>query len=197
MQHIIVSDIFGKTKALETIADSLSREVKIFDPYSRESSEALNFDTEKQAYEYFVTEVGLQKYSDNLENYISEFDEQVSLLGFSVGASTIWKISESIETSNISGATCFYGSQIRHYKEISPKFPIQLVLPSFEEHFSIPELKAELSLVKNVSIHQSAYLHGFMNQYSENFNQLGYDQYLQDLCNIQYDQEFQTTTFTG
>jgi hypothetical protein len=33
MHQIIVSDIFGKTSALEKIADALPGDVDIFDPY--------------------------------------------------------------------------------------------------------------------------------------------------------------------
>lgn len=194
MHRIIVSDIFGKTKALETISESLSGTVEIFDPYN---SALMNFESESQAYSYFTNEVGLDKYTEILEAYVTKLNKPVSLLGFSVGASAIWKISEKREYRHISGALCFYGSQIRNYQDIIPHFPIQLVFPSFENHFSVSDLVLRLSQIDRVEIHQSGFLHGFMNSDSQNFNQKAYARYLQALCNVPFNKCIQTTVFAG
>lgn len=194
MHRIIVSDIFGKTKALEIISESLTGKVEIFDPYD---SVSLGLKSEDQAYSYFINEVGLDKYTENLATHIAGLNYPVSLLGFSIGASAIWKISANMKTNNVSGALCFYSSQIRNYKEISPNFPIQLVFPAFERHFSVSDLVLYLLQIKGVKSHQSKFLHGFMNYHSQNFNQEAYTQYLQALCNVPFYNCIQTTSFGG
>jgi hypothetical protein len=49
MHTIIISDIFGKTKALDEIAASFSNEVEVLDPYN---AQIMNFSDEAEAYGY-------------------------------------------------------------------------------------------------------------------------------------------------
>jgi dienelactone hydrolase len=181
MHWIIVSDIFGRTSALEKIAEALSGDVDIFDPYD---SEHMAFNSEAQAYAYFSSEVGLEAYTDMLSRKLASQTNQVSLIGFSVGASAIWRISEKEELKNISNAICFYGSQIRNYIDITPKFPIQLIFPSSESHFLVSELIHSLEGKEGIEIHRADFPHGFMNSHSENFYQRGYDQFMKSLCKV-------------
>ncbi|MBE7214268.1 hypothetical protein MK852_12385 [Shewanella benthica] len=173
MKVLIVSDIFGKTDALKKIALALSCSVEIFDPYH---SEIMNFRDEKQAYDYFSSEIGLEKYTQALLDHINECHEPVYLIGFSVGAAAIWNISNHEMANKVSKATCFYGSQIRNKKLVKPRFLIDLVFPISEHHFSVNELIVGLNGTDKVSIRQVSFLHGFMNKYSENFDQKGYEQ---------------------
>lgn len=179
MQTIIVSDIFGRTKALEKLASLLSSEVDIFDPYD---SEIKGFANESEAYSFFTSEVGIDKYSEKLSEFVQSIESELKLIGFSIGAAAIWKISGQKNMDNISSATCFYGSQIRNFNQVVPLFPIKLIFPAFEEHFSVSELMATLSGMENVTIKQVPFLHGFMNQHSVNYDQRGYNQEIQALC---------------
>lgn len=181
MHHIIVSDVFGKTKALEEIASALSGRVEIVDPYS---AELMGFKNETAAYEYFTSEVGLDAYAERLLEITQSVNSQIYLIGFSVGASAIWKISKQVKLKNISGATCFYGSQIRHHKDINPLFPVQLIFPATEQHFSVTKLIDELFAKENTQIQQVTFLHGFMNAQSKNYDQAGYKQFIQALCHL-------------
>jgi dienelactone hydrolase len=110
--------------------------------------------------------------------------EPVSLLGFSVGASIIWMNSALNNLPHVRGALCFYGSQIRNFSNINPRFPVSLVFPLSEKHFSVPELIDDLISKQNVQILQSPYLHGFMNYQSKNFDPLGHSQYLQIIKSV-------------
>lgn len=184
MLHIIVSDIFGRTKALEKFASAFTNNFEIFDPYS---SEMMDFANETDAYKYFTSEVGLDKYADSLSTKIKSVAKQVTLIGFSVGASAIWKISMQEQLENITTATCFYGSQIRNCRDINPLFPIQLIFPATETHFSVSDLIIDLSAKENVTIQQVAFFHGFMNTHSQNYDQSGYNQFTKELCNIPSD----------
>ena len=151
----------------------LSSSVEIFDPYH---SEIINFRDEKKAYDYFTSEVGLDKYTQALVEHINECCDPLYLIGFSVGAAAIWNVSTHEVGRKVLMATCFYGSQIRNYKHVKPRFQIDLVFPVSEHHFSVNELIAELSGTDKVSSRQVSFLHGFMNKHSENFDQTGYEQ---------------------
>lgn len=178
MQYLIASDIFGRTSALEELASELSDSIEIFDPYD---SKQMNFNNEREAYRYFVSNVGLDKYSNNLKKITKSFSEPLRLIGFSVGASAIWNFSSQSNLKHISKAYCFYGSQIRNEKNICPIFPIQLIFPDSEKHFSVSKLITDISGKENVQILQTPFSHGFMNRHSENFNQTGYTQFIQTL----------------
>lgn len=178
MHRIIVSDIFGRTSALEKIAEALPGNVDIFDPYE---SEHMGFSNEAEAYAYFSSQIGLDTYSEKLLEKVSAQTNPIALLGFSVGAAVIWRISEQKELENVSSAICFYGSQIRNHIDITPTFPVQLIFPSSESHFLVAELIQSLEGKENVEIHRADFLHGFMNSHSENFDQRGYDQFMKTL----------------
>ncbi len=180
MSQILVADIFGRTEALEKLASELSGDIEIFDPYN---SERINFCSEEEAYTYFSSEVGLDVYTKQLSDRIKKLSRPTSLLGFSVGASAIWQLSNNPDLEVISDAILFYSSQIRYHAEITPLFPIQLIFPTTEKHFSVPKLISLLTQKHNVKIHRSEFLHGFMNTHSQNYDQIGYDQYMQILRN--------------
>lgn len=76
-------------------------------------------------------------------------------------------------------AICFYGSQIRNYLNVNPKIKIELFFPEHERHFEVANLISRLSQKTNVTCYKVPYLHGFMNKKSNNFNDIGYYQYLQ------------------
>jgi dienelactone hydrolase len=194
MHLIIVSDIFGRTAALESFASEFPGQVEIIDPYN---SEIMGFDCEDNAYSYFTTEVGLDVYADKLSNRIKALTDHVTLLGFSVGASAIWKLSHEKNLSNVVGAALFYSSQIRYYTDIEPLFPICLVFPKTEVYFSVSELIQSLKQKENVEIHHSSFLHGFMNYHSRNYNATAYNKYTQALCNVPFNKPIQATAFGG
>ncbi|MFT5729973.1 MAG: dienelactone hydrolase [Desulforhopalus sp.] len=176
MNRIVVSDIFGRTHALEEICSIFSGNTEIVDPYN---GKFMEFQDECEAYSYFMNNVGLDKYCDVLLDKIFRTPHTVQLLGFSVGASVIWQLSENVSPSKVLGAVCFYGSQIRKLANINPGFQIKIVLPAKEDTFSVADLARILSQKKNIKIYESDYLHGFMNKKSNNYNLSGYNQYLQ------------------
>lgn len=89
----LVSDIFGRTKALEKIGIEISGndpDIRIIDPYQGVD---LFFETEALAYDYFMDRVGLKKYVSILMDHLACSAPDMVLIGFSVGASAIWEIS--------------------------------------------------------------------------------------------------------
>ena len=181
MLRIIVSDIFGKTEALEMLASEIPGDVEILDPYN---GEVMGFDSEHDAYSYFTSKVGLEAYTAKLSDRIKASESNVSLIGFSVGASAIWRLSKEPALRKIPNAVLFYSSQIRHDTEIEPVFPICLIFPASESHFSVKTLIQTLQQKTRVEIHHSSYLHGFMNLHSKNYNAAAYKKYKQALCHL-------------
>lgn len=179
MKIIIATDIFGKTPALEQLAATISENAVILEPYN---GRHMDFDSEGEVYTYFTENVGLGCYGELVEEYVSSCSEKLLLIGFSIGASAIWNLSENRDLSNISEAICFYGSQIRNRTDVTPTFPIQMVFPKAERHFSVRQLIDQIENKKNVSVRQVPYFHGFMNEKSENFNLNGYEQGMEILA---------------
>ncbi|WP_020583967.1 dienelactone hydrolase family protein [Endozoicomonas elysicola] len=181
MKRLIVSDIFGLTAALEELISLIPGNVELVDPYDGKN---MGFTSESEAYNCFCSEVGLNAYTNKLAEKIAISDHQVSLLGFSVGASAIWKFSEKPAASRVSGAVGFYGSQIRHDSHIEPAFPMYLVFPKEEKHFAVSELIDVVEKKQHVELLRSDFLHGFMNPHSSNYHDSAFLYFLRALSRI-------------
>lgn len=178
MQLIVASDIFGRTQALEDLTRNFTKyykTVQIVDPYEGES---IDFEREIDAYKYFQETCGIDVLSEKIKETISGTIPQIDLIGFSVGASAIWDISDSDFYPNIGKAFCFYGSRIRNMTSTNPKFRINLIFPVVEEHFSIDDLIYKTSKKKQVTSIKTEYYHGFMNKKSVNYSHTGYEKYI-------------------
>ncbi len=182
MQTVVVSDIFGRTKALERLCARLAGEYEIIDPYA---GKEMRFDDEARAYEYFMETIGLNGYAERLQGYLAGCKKEIVIIGFSVGASAIWRISESLDEKRVKKVVGFYGSQIRHGLTIEPSVEVDLYLPASEPTFSVADLADRLTEKSKVRIHRTPYLHGFMNELSVNFNREGYLDYI-DLLKVSW-----------
>ncbi len=174
MNIIIVSDVFGITPALLQLKEKLGAH-SIIDPYK---GKCMSFKNEAQAYLCFIDTVGLDNYVSRVVKSLGSLDSKTTLIGFSIGASAIWRLSLNNENTFIQQAFCFYGSQIRNSIEIEPCFEINLVFPKSESHFDVDELINKLAIKDNVKITQVDYLHGFMNYHSSNYNNIGYQEHI-------------------
>jgi len=201
----LVSDIFGLTPALLTLKNELTDflaqstmsvtnrvqtttpiSIVIVDPYQGQHME---FSDEASAYAYFIENVGVDKYAEHLYSVLANFQNNATnqpqpptiVIGFSVGASAMWSISDK-SNLNVDQAIYFYGSQIRHLLNIQPLIKSTMILPHSEVHFDINVLHEKLKSIANVSIKLSNFYHGFMNQNSVNFNKQAYTIYSDWLC---------------
>lgn len=173
MNVVIVADIFGKTPALVDFANALGCFV-IIDPYH---ATELDFATESEAYCYFSEQVGLECYMQIISQQLQQMTAS-TVIAFSVGATAIWRLSETSIAKKVNNAICFYGSQIRNDTDINPLFPVELLFPIHEDHFDVDKLQRILALKNNVTCTQLPYLHGFMNPHSMNYNEIAYQQQL-------------------
>jgi dienelactone hydrolase len=174
MNIILVTDIFGKTPALVKLSEELNAKI-IVDPYAGVD---MAFKDEAEAYSYFMENVGFEDYLSILLKMTESITSASTLIGFSIGASIIWKLSENNSVKNVNRAICYYGSQIRNFKKVNPLFEVELIFPKEEFHFDVLELQNELSKKENVKTTKVDYLHGFMNLYSTNYNQFAYNEQL-------------------
>ena len=179
LNTVVVTDIFGKSPALEKLCTNLlnksSDNIKIIDPYN---GQFIEFTDEKQAYQLFTESGGVDVFAKSLLETLITDKKPTRVIAFSVGASALWTLSENKQLAHIKQATCFYGSQIRYHQNIKPLFPIQLIFPNHETHFDVDELQKKVALKKRVTTIKTAYLHGFMNELSTNFNNNAYAEYL-------------------
>ncbi|MCP3901907.1 MAG: hypothetical protein GY707_19545 [Desulfobacteraceae bacterium] len=183
MKIIIASDIFGKTPELENFMAELSSDPlkgKIIDPYQGID---MKFKSESYAYEYFQKNFGIKNYKTivfkKIKQIYNDCLDDLLLIGFSVGASAIWSISDKLSIYGKVKAICFYSSQIRSFIDIDPEIKIELFFPEHEPHFDVTNLISKLSHKKQVKSSKVPYLHGFMNKKSKNFNANGYQYHLQ------------------
>lgn len=59
---------------------------------------------------------------------------------------------------------------------------MELIFPKTEPHFHVSEIEDNLSKTPNVKTIRVDYLHGFMNYYSNNYNEQGYREQVDLLC---------------
>lgn len=179
MRLLLVSDIFGRTPALEKLRDELKCtgvDTSIIDPYNGKFH---SFRNQDNAYSHFMTATGLDSYVSILENHIRGISTPHVLVGFSIGASIIWKLSGSRDLPQVKKAFGFYGSQIRNMIEINPLFEIELIFPTKEPHFSVDKLIRQLEAKPNVTCLQTGADHGFMNHLSEGFDAAAYQTHME------------------
>lgn len=169
MNIIIASDIFGMTPSLNKFVKKLAKQaqVAIIDPYH---GEQVNFKNEEQAYQAFIDEGGMDAYTLQLQNILTYIEQPVVLIGFSAGASALWRLIDKPLGLAAVHFIGFYPGQIRHYLEVIPHVPTTLLMPKHEQHFDINEIIAKLPKSELLSISQFNLEHGFMNNQSPGFN---------------------------
>ncbi len=175
LQRVVVSDVFGRTRAFDELVARLPGVVAVVDPYGGRER---GFGSEAEAYAAFVSEVGLEGYTELLSHQLRSLGPPVSVIGFSVGGAAIWCLPAD---SPVSGGLCFYSSQVRHHADCAPVFPLQLVLPAFESHFSVDDLAHRVARHPGVTSTRTTGRHGFMNAVSEHFDARLYCSVLADL----------------
>ncbi|EPJ53095.1 MAG: hypothetical protein OFPI_11780 [Osedax symbiont Rs2] len=174
MNLVLITDIFGITAHLLKISKQLN--AQIIDPYA---GALMHFSDEATAYAYFSNNIGLDCYLDIVSEKFEQLDTVTVAIGFSVGASVLWRYGADDLRGKLQRGYCFYGSQIRNYLQLVPNYPLQLILPKHEPHFSVAQLAADLAGCENLTIIKTEYLHGFMNQCSVNYDHQACQKHLQ------------------
>lgn len=179
---VLITDIFGRTKYVESLANALSSQVEIIDPYQ---GETITFENEAAAYRYFIEQTSVEAYAqlvyDRTQQLTSKGVSAIKLLGFSIGASAVWLLNDNVRFSQnhtIDWSMCFYGSQIRHATHLKPNVKTIFVFPQAEQHFDVTKVITALSSANKVELNVTSHRHGFMNPLSVNYNKQAYLTYI-------------------
>ncbi|MFD2206027.1 hypothetical protein [Kiloniella antarctica] len=185
MQVVIVTDIFGRTPAIDLMVDCLERqsvEVHSLDPYGGIKK---NFTDEAVAYTEFVSLCGHDHYFELVTQKVSVLKEPILFIGFSAGATAIWRCLGNLFSHKVQHFIGFYPGQIRNYLGLTPLCPSTLIFPAKEAHFSVNEIMETLKCKELVHCHQVSGLHGFMNEQSGNYSEDIADEYYGLLENVE------------
>ncbi|MGB0834249.1 MAG: hypothetical protein ACPGR2_07010 [Psychrobium sp.] len=181
MRTIIATDIFGRNQfLLQFIQDcQLPADTLIVDPYLGSEHQ---FASQEQAYQCFTDNGGLDAYTASLSQALNNQTEPCRLIGFSAGASAIWRVlANESSASHVAKALCFYPAQIRHYQELLPLKPLTIVFPAQEAHFDLAPVMEKVSHKEMVSIRQLPLAHGFMNRQLSVFDEAAYWHFVREV----------------
>jgi len=176
-QIFIISDIFGRTPALEQLAQDLAPPgfaVELLDPYKGVDQ---GFSSQEQAYDAFMAGIGLDDYQKFIKKKLNSYNGTIFLIAFSVGASAVFRLSGNPAFNHVRKAICFYPSQIRHFPDIDPCFDLELIFPNCEPGFDVDKMMAMQKRKETVSCQKAPGSHGFMNKLSPGFHERLYEQF--------------------
>ncbi len=169
MNIIIAPDIFGITPSLNKLVKNLSKQaaVAIIDPYH---GEEMAFEDEEQAYQAFLDEGGLDVYTEQLKVILTYIEQPVVLIGFSAGASALWRLTDKKLGLHARHFIGFYPGQIRHHMDVEPHIPTTLLMPKQEAHFDLQAVIKQLPASESLCVTQFDLAHGFMNPASAGYD---------------------------
>lgn len=120
------------------------------------------------AYSYFQKQIGFDQAAAQVRAVVQELREnyeRVLLIGFSIGATTAWILSN--EAGMCDGVVCMYGSRIRDYLQLEPLCPTLVINPTWEQSFDVRELHLQLQAKHNVLSQLYPGEHGFCDPYGK------------------------------
>ncbi|GAB2910502.1 dienelactone hydrolase family protein [Rheinheimera gaetbuli] len=178
--HVLVlSDIFGLCAGLERLLADLNQAgavVQVLDPYQ---GTRMQLADEAQAYTAYGAQCGHDAYAaiatQALQNNVQPIDLAI---GFSAGATALWRALAKVDASVVKQAVLFYPGQIHNHIILSPKVPTQVIFGHSEPHFDVTDICTQLQQKSAVTSISTGFAHGFMNPVSKAFNAAGCQQYL-------------------
>lgn len=186
---IVLHEIYGVNRHIEEVCEFYaSNGYDVYCPNLINRDRPFEYWQSQEAYQYFTDIIGFDVYVDmnNLMDQLKEKYKYLFLVGYSIGATIAWRCSDNI---NCDGVVGYYGSRIRDYVYQIPKCPVLLFFAK-KDAFDVDSLVEELSSKKQVTTYVLDGAHGYMDCYSEEFNQEFYeetrmktDQFLLDLLN--------------
>lgn len=182
---VVLSDIFGLCAGLERLLADLSQaggDVQLIDPYQGKRQ---HFADEAQAYAAYSVNCGHDTYAaiaaQALQNNVQPIDLAI---GFSAGATALWRALANTDTRLLKQAILFYPGQIHQHLALTPQVPTQVIFGHSEPHFAVADICSQLQQKPDVTAVSTDYTHGFINPASKAFNEAGYQHYLAKLNTI-------------
>ncbi len=165
MQIIVATDIHGINNDLQALFQNFGDEIKFLSPWE---TDGCPYETEQEALSAFHATNGLVTYQQKIAETAGQ--QPALLIGFSVGASSLWQHTASKNCHPSSYAQLFYGSRIRDHVSLTPRCKTSLIFAEHESAFQ-PATLASKIMGSNIefSIIEDTH-HGFMNPRSPRFN---------------------------
>ena len=162
---LLVTDIFGRTHHVSTLARDLGAAARICSPYAGAQP---TFRDEAEAYAAFTNQTSIAAYAETVGQEL-RLNPAALAVGFSVGATALW-LALGREAAPERRAVLYYGSRIREHKNLRQAAAVQLVFAEAEQSFDPVELTTEL---RSRGLHAEVLpgtAHGFLNPLSPGFD---------------------------
>jgi hypothetical protein len=163
MRIIVASDIHGVDDALRAQLAVLGQPT-ILSPWP---GEGCPFASEQEAVTEFLRQDGLATYTQKIANAANA--EAAMLIGFSVGATSLWRYVADPQCNPQCHATLYYGSRIRDCTELSPRCPAAVFFAEHEASFDPYALAWTLRQAGSPCAVLGGTHHGFMRATSAHF----------------------------
>jgi len=185
MKLILVPDIFGCTTEFKQyatmqksiLAQMLNQAVEhvLVDPYQGHTFE---FDNDTQAYKKYMSLGGHEHYLSLIKQVIADHkDQSICFIGFSAGASAIWRALDGFKSDKECQFIGFYPSQIRNFLDIKLHIESHIIFPQSESHFEVKDVIGRLKRYELLKVTHTQYQHGFMNPLSTGFNESAFSEF--------------------
>ena len=161
---IVAADIHGVSAALRSLLAPLVGDAIFVSPWD---GDGCPYASEQQAYSVFWANHGVAAYADKIA--VAAGDAPAFIVAFSVGASAAWLHAASGRGHEASRATLFYGSRIRDYAGLAPRFFVNAVFAEREASFDPVPLARRLASERVHAGVEAGTAHGFMNPDSPNY----------------------------
>lgn len=129
------------------------------------------YEQEQDAYANFIKNIGFDIVAEvnELVERLSKEYAQVFLIGFSVGATLVWRAASDAKCS---GAVCFYGSRIRDYCDLKPGCPTLLIMADQDKSYPVLQIDKDLKAIPNSILKVLNGQHGFCDPYARAYHSI-------------------------
>lgn len=162
-----LSDVQGlNPEKIKIWCEAFEQPINFISPYH-----SLARQPERQDYQSFITNVGLDKYTQFAQQKIQPHgNEQTILIGESVGATVLWRLANEPRFSN-TNMVCLYGSRIRDYLDLKPRCPITLYF-SEQEQLLAPQVAEITQHITFANVEFINAPHGFASPTNANYSKV-------------------------
>ena len=161
---IVAADVHGVTARLRSLLGPLCGDAIFVSPWD---GDGCPYASEQQAHSAFLANHGMASYADKIA--AAAGDEPAFIVAFSVGASAAWLHAASGRGHPASRATLFYGSRIRDYADLTPRFDVAAIFAESEASFAPAQLARRIASDRVHACVEAGTAHGFMNPCSPNY----------------------------
>lgn len=173
MSVLIITDVYGDTPAIASLARQLPVPSQIITPEIGDAP----FTRGRLAYQGFLAAGGVAAYADKIAQFLHNLAQQAApthhpiqhVIAFSAGASAWWLQSAQLPIP-IHSATLFYASRVRDHTELPSACPTHFIFAEHEEAFHPTPLVQQLRQQGHQAEIAPATQHGFMNPYAAGFS---------------------------